>query len=56
MLERSGAMAAIGTDTVYPTLKSAMNAFLAIQSGPVSGVPEARDASAGAQAAGGLTE
>ena len=41
MLERSGAMAAIGTDAVYPTLKSAMNAFLAVQSAPVAGVPEA---------------
>jgi MFS superfamily sulfate permease-like transporter len=43
MLERSGAMAAIGADSVYPTLKSAMNAFLAIQSGPITGIPEARD-------------
>ena len=48
MLERSGAMAAIGADSVYPTLKSAMNAFLAIQSAPLAGVPEAGDASAGA--------
>jgi high affinity sulfate transporter 1 len=44
MLDRAGAMAAIGTDFVYPTLKSAMNAFLASQSGPLEGVPEAGDA------------
>jgi MFS superfamily sulfate permease-like transporter len=45
MLERSGAMAAIGADAVYPTLKSAMNAFLAVQSAPVAGGPEAGDVS-----------
>ncbi len=33
MLERTGALAAIGTDAVYPTLKSALNAFVAVQSG-----------------------
>jgi hypothetical protein len=32
MLERAGAMSAIGSDCVYPTLKSAMNAFLAAHS------------------------
>jgi MFS superfamily sulfate permease-like transporter len=31
MLERAGAMAAIGTDCVYPTLKSALSAFLTVQ-------------------------
>jgi high affinity sulfate transporter 1 len=46
MLERSGAMTAIGADFVYPTLKSAMNAFLAAHSGPSGNVPEAEDASA----------
>jgi high affinity sulfate transporter 1 len=40
VLERAGAMAAIETGAVYPTLKSAMNAFLALQRGP----PEAGDA------------
>jgi high affinity sulfate transporter 1 len=35
MLERSGAMAAIGG--IYPTLKSATAAFLAVQSGPLTG-------------------
>jgi MFS superfamily sulfate permease-like transporter len=46
MLERAGAMATIGADSVYPTLKFAMNAFLASQSRPVAGVPEAGDAAA----------
>ena len=50
MLERSGAMAAIGTDSVYPTLKSAMSAFLTVQPGPLTGVSETGDASADAQA------
>ena len=40
MLDRAGAMAMIGTDAVYATLKSAMNAFLAIQSGPPASIPE----------------
>lgn len=40
MLQRAGAMAAIGTDCVYPTLKSAVKAFLALQSGPPAGVAE----------------
>ena len=31
VLERAGAMAAIGADAVYPTLKSAMSAFLESQ-------------------------
>jgi MFS superfamily sulfate permease-like transporter len=39
MLHRSGAMSSVGTDCVYPTLKSAMNAFLATQRGPTIGVP-----------------
>ena len=43
MLERTGALAAIGADSVYPTLKSAMTVFLAIASGPAAGVPEAGD-------------
>jgi MFS superfamily sulfate permease-like transporter len=45
MLERSGAMAAIGTDSVYPTLKSAMNAFLATHSGAIAEAPGAENAS-----------
>jgi high affinity sulfate transporter 1 len=32
ILQRTGAMAAIGADFVFPTLKSAMNAYLAVQS------------------------
>ena len=43
MLERTGAMAAIGTDSVYPTLKSAMNAFLAVQSGAGTSVSHVGD-------------
>ena len=43
MLERSGTMAAIGADSVYPTLKSATSAFLTVQSGSSADVPEARD-------------
>jgi SulP family sulfate permease len=31
MLDRAGAMSTIGSDGIYPTLKSAMNAFLASQ-------------------------
>jgi MFS superfamily sulfate permease-like transporter len=46
MLERAGALAAIGPDSVYPTLKSAMNAFLAVQAGTLAGVPEAEGAQA----------
>lgn len=45
MLERSGAMAEIGAGSVYPTLKSAMKAFLASQPDTLPGVPEAEDAS-----------
>jgi MFS superfamily sulfate permease-like transporter len=56
MLERSGAMAAIGTDSVYPTLKSALGAFLAVQSGPLPGISEAGDVPAGAQGNEGLSE
>jgi high affinity sulfate transporter 1 len=44
MLQRAGTMAAIATDAVYPTLKSAMNAFLALQPAPLAGEPEAGDA------------
>ena len=36
MLERSGAMADTMPDFVYPTLKSAMNAFLAVQPAPAA--------------------
>ena len=55
MLERSGALATIGNDSVYPTLKSAMNAFLAVRSGPLEG-PQAGEAAANAQANEGPTE
>ncbi len=44
MLERAGAMAAIGGDNVYPTLKSAMAAFRAVQPGPLPSVPDLGDA------------
>jgi sulfate permease, SulP family len=44
MLERSGAMATIGADSVYPTLKSAMSDFLATRAGPLPGGPDAEDA------------
>jgi hypothetical protein len=44
MLHRAGAMAAIDPDAVHPTLKSAMNAFLALQSGPPTVAPDAGDA------------
>lgn len=50
VLQRAGAMAAIGPESVYPTLKSARNAFLDVQSGSLAGVPEAGDAPAGASA------
>ena len=50
MLQRAGAMAAIGTDSVYPTLKSAMNAFLAVRPSPPVGGPEAGDSPAKAPA------
>ena len=56
MLERSGAMATIGVESVYPTLKSAANAFLAVQSGLLPGSPEAGTASAGAQGDEGQNE
>ena len=46
MLERAGAMAAIGTDSVYPTLKSAMSAFLAVQAHPLASNSEVGDAPA----------
>jgi high affinity sulfate transporter 1 len=44
MLQRTGALATIQTDAVYPTLKSAMNAFLAVQSHAVTDVPDTGDA------------
>jgi MFS superfamily sulfate permease-like transporter len=37
MLERAGAMSAVSSDRVYPTLKSAMNAFLAAHSNSMTG-------------------
>jgi hypothetical protein len=46
MLERAGAMAAMGPEAVYPTLKAAMNAFLNLQPGSPVGVPEVEDAPA----------
>jgi MFS superfamily sulfate permease-like transporter len=53
MLQRAGAMAAIGTESVFPTLKFAMNAFLASQSRAVAGVPESGDAADEASRQGG---
>lgn len=50
MLQRGGAMAAIETDAVYPTLKSAMKAFLALQPRSPGDAPEPGDA---ADASGG---
>jgi high affinity sulfate transporter 1 len=44
MLQRAGAMATIGTDSVYPTLKSAMNDFLAVPTGAPARMPKAEDA------------
>jgi high affinity sulfate transporter 1 len=44
LLERSGVLAVIGSDSVYPTLKSAMNAFLAIASDAPPDALEANDA------------
>jgi sulfate permease, SulP family len=44
MLRRTGTMAVIGTDSVYPTLKSAMNAYLTSQSRPRGDASEAGDA------------
>ncbi len=40
MLDRAGVMSAVAADAVYPTLKSAMNAFLSIRSDPTAGVPD----------------
>ena len=54
MLERAGAMAAIGTDSVYPTLKSAMSAFLAVRPDPLHAcrpASEARTPAAGEEGA-----
>ena len=56
MLERSGAMAAIGADAVYPTLKSAQGAFLAVQSGSLPGNPEVENESTSAQGNEGPSE
>jgi len=56
MLDRAGAMAVIGANSVYPTLKSAMSRFLVIQPGPLTGVPQAEDASASARANEGQIE
>jgi high affinity sulfate transporter 1 len=39
MLERAGAMSAVGSDCVYPTLKSAMNALLAAHPNSMDGDP-----------------
>ena len=52
----SVAAVALPTAIAYPTLKSAMSAFLALQSGPLTGVPEPGNASAGAEANGGQSE
>ena len=54
VLQRAGAMAVIEADAVYPTLKFAMNAFLASQSGQPTGVPEGGDASDEASRQGGV--
>ena len=48
MLERAGATAAIGTDSVYPTLKSARNAFQTVMAGPQDNVSESGDSAADA--------
>jgi high affinity sulfate transporter 1 len=48
MLERAGAMAAIGPDSVYPTLKVAMNAFLETKATSPAADTETSDASADA--------
>ncbi len=53
VLQRAGTMAVIGTDSVYPTLKFAMNAFLAVQSNQPTDVPEGGDASEEASRQGG---
>ena len=45
MLKRTGAMAAVATDSVYPTLKSARSAFLASQSHSDTDGPETRGSS-----------
>ena len=45
MLERTGVMAAIKADSVYPTLKLAMNAYLAAQPQAAAGVPNSGDIS-----------
>ncbi len=48
MLPRAGAMDAIGAQSVYPTLKSALNAFLNSQPCAPARVPEAEDGRADA--------
>jgi MFS superfamily sulfate permease-like transporter len=52
MLQRTGALAAIGTDFVYPTLKSAVNAFLAVRPGSLVIGPEANHGPAEASGEG----
>lgn len=54
MLQRAGAMAAIGADSVYPTLKSAMNAYLALVSPLPAGDPKGGDAPADASGEQGV--
>jgi MFS superfamily sulfate permease-like transporter len=54
MLERAGAMAAIAADDVYPTLKSARNAYLALQPGEPQAVAGAEDAPADESSPGGV--
>jgi MFS superfamily sulfate permease-like transporter len=46
MLERTGALTAIGTAAVYPTLKAAMKAFLDSPSRPLASAPGTGDAPA----------
>jgi high affinity sulfate transporter 1 len=46
MLRRAGALSAVGADFVYPTLKSAMKAFLAKCSAPMTAVPDGETPSA----------
>ena len=44
MLDRAGALAVIGMDAVYPTLKAAMSAFLDVSSPTPDGGSEVGDA------------
>ena len=52
MLQRADAMTTIGMDSLYPTLKSAMNAFLAAQSHPLADASDAGCAPADASGEG----